>query len=163
MGQFNNKGKIKMVDISYKVDSFRLARAHARVLLDINTLHRILENNIDKGDVFSVAKIAGILAAKKTSELIPLCHPLNVTDVDIIFETKEKPASVEIESRVSLIGKTGAEMESLLAASCAALTIYDMCKPIDSNIEIDQIFLIEKRGGKSGSFIRDNNTDLTQK
>ena len=154
MDNYRENGKINMINVTNKESSLRLARAHARILLEAETLKRIIEGKIEKGDIFATAKIAGIIAAKKTSEIIPLCHPLNLTYVDLVFFPKANPPSIEIESEVSLIGRTGAEMESLMAVSIAALTVYDMCKSIDKTIEIDQIFLIEKSGGKTGHFIR---------
>jgi cyclic pyranopterin phosphate synthase len=154
MKKKEESGNIRMIDVTEKESSLRKARAHARVLLNSEVFKKILTGKITKGDIFTVAKIAGIMAAKKTGEVIPLCHPLNVTYVDLIFFPKEKPTSIEIESEVTVVGKTGAEMESLNAVATAALTIYDMCKAFDKNIEIDQIFLIKKTGGKSGQFIR---------
>jgi cyclic pyranopterin phosphate synthase len=154
MNNYKELGKINMINVSNKETSLRLAKAHARVLLDENTFKQVIEGKIEKGDIFATAKIAGIIAAKKTDEIIPLCHPLNLTYVNLVFYPKVDPPSIEIESEVSLIGRTGAEMESLMAVSIAALTIYDMCKSIDKTIEIDQVFLIEKSGGETGHFIK---------
>jgi cyclic pyranopterin phosphate synthase len=158
MKKKNESGNIKMIDVTEKDSSLRKARAHARIILNKETYDKIISGQIVKGDVFAAAKVAGIMSAKKTGETIPLCHPLNLTYVDLQFFPKEEQSSIEIESDVTVVGKTGAEMESLVAVSIAALTIYDMCKAYDNNIEIDQVFLIEKSGGKSGRFIRKNYT-----
>jgi len=118
------------------------------------TLALILEEKIEKGDVFSVARVAGIMAAKKTSELIPMCHPLAITSVQIDLRPAQKPARVEIEAMVRVSGKTGVEMEAMTAASVAGLTIYDMCKAVDREMVIGEIRLVKKSGGKSGTFSR---------
>lgn len=154
MSHFDTDGKAHMIDVSNKNDTLRTARAFARVLLSKDTLEKIKRGEIEKGEVLTVAKVAGISAAKKTSELIPMCHPLNLTYVDINFSLVDDPSSIEIESFVSLIGKTGAEMEALVAVSIASLTVYDMCKGIDKSITIEDIYLLEKTGGKSQRFIR---------
>ena len=119
-----------------------------------DTIKLIKDRKIPKGDVFSVAKIAGIAAAKKTSELIPLCHPLSIASVDIDFDLNGKRNKVEIEARVKVVGQTGVEMEALTAVSVAALTIYDMCKAVDKEMVISDIMLMEKKGGRSGHFKR---------
>ncbi len=154
MSHFDADGKAHMIDVSNKGDTLRTARAFARVLLSKDTLEKIKRGEIGKGEVLTVAKVAGISAAKKTWELIPMCHPLNLTYVDINFSLVDDPSSIEIESFVSLIGKTGAEMEALVAVSIASLTVYDMCKGIDKSITIEDIYLLEKTGGKSQRFIR---------
>jgi cyclic pyranopterin phosphate synthase len=118
------------------------------------TLALILADKIEKGDVFSVARVAGIMAAKKTSDLIPMCHPLNITSVEIDLTPAENPARVEIEAKVRVSSKTGVEMEAMTAVSVAGLTIYDMCKAVDREMSIGEIRLIKKSGGKSGTFIR---------
>jgi cyclic pyranopterin phosphate synthase len=118
------------------------------------TLALILEEKIEKGDVFSVARVAGIMAAKKTSELIPMCHPLNITSVEIDLIPQKNPPRVEIEAVVRVDGKTGVEMEAMTAVSVAGLTIYDMCKAVDREMSIGSIRLVRKSGGKSGTFIR---------
>lgn len=146
-------GNFKMVDISSKDDTKREAIAQAVVLLRPETLEMIKDNKIPKGDVLAAAKIAGIMAAKNTPQLIPLCHPLEITHVDIDFKFFNKKR-ILIRAKVSCIGKTGVEMEALVAVSAAALTVYDMCKPIDKQIVISDIMLLEKRGGKSGLYIR---------
>ena len=118
------------------------------------TLELILEGKVEKGDVFSVARVAGIMAAKKTAELIPMCHPLNITSVEIELSPEKNPARVEIEAVVRISGKTGVEMEAMTAVSVAGLTIYDMCKAVDREMLVGEIRLIKKSGGKSGTFIR---------
>jgi cyclic pyranopterin phosphate synthase len=118
------------------------------------TLALILEEKIEKGDVFSVARVAGIMAAKKTSELIPMCHPLNITSIEVNLNPQENPARVEIEAAVRVDGKTGVEMEAMTAVSVAALAIYDMCKAVDREMSISEICLVKKSGGKSGAFTR---------
>ncbi len=144
--------KVKMVDIGDKEDTKREAVAQAEIFLKAQTRELIKKNKIPKGDVLATAKIAGILAAKKTPELIPLCHPLQITYVGIEFKfIKNK---ILINSKVSCIGKTGVEMEALTAVLVAALTIYDMCKPIDKEIVISEIKLLKKTGGKSGTYER---------
>jgi cyclic pyranopterin phosphate synthase len=118
------------------------------------TLALIRGGKVEKGDVFSVARVAGIMAAKKTSELIPMCHPLNITSVKIELTANDDPARVEIEASVRVSGKTGVEMEALTAVSVAGLTIYDMCKAVDREMTLSEIRLVEKSGGKSGTFVR---------
>ena len=154
MGQIDEQGHIKMVDVTEKRETHRTARAHARIFMKKEALNAITSGNVEKGDVLTSAKIAGILAAKKTGELIPLCHPLNITFVDVQFKINEKKSFIEIESFAELVGKTGVEMEAMVAATNAALTIYDMCKSMDKAMIIDEIYLIEKTGGKSGHFVR---------
>jgi cyclic pyranopterin phosphate synthase len=118
------------------------------------TLELIRQGKVEKGDVFSVARVAGIMAAKKTSELIPMCHPLNITSVQITLTSENNPARVDIEASVRVSGKTGVEMEAMTAVAAAGLTIYDMCKAVDREMTIGEIRLVEKSGGKSGTFIR---------
>lgn len=163
MSHFDEKGKAFMIDVSNKEDTLRTAKAFAKVFVSKETLEKIRMGEVEKGEVLTVAKIAGIFAAKKTSDLIPMCHPLNLTHVDLNFGLIDDPPSIEIESFVSLVGKTGAEMEALTAVSIAALTIYDMCKGIDKTIEIKEIYLLEKTGGKSGNFVRKKITWLAKK
>jgi cyclic pyranopterin phosphate synthase len=119
-----------------------------------DTIALIAGGGIPKGDVLGVARIAGILAAKKTGEIIPMCHPLELTGIDVQFKTNEESGEIIIEARVKTVGRTGVEMEAMTAVSVAALTIYDMCKSADKNIILSDIKLISKHGGKSGSFIR---------
>jgi cyclic pyranopterin phosphate synthase len=143
-----------MVDVSDKGVSRRIAVARGAIVMRPETLAFILEDKIEKGDVFSVARVAGIMAAKKTSELIPMCHPLNITSVEIDLSPHENPARVEIEAAVRVDGKTGVEMEAMTAVCVAGLTIYDMCKAVDREMSIREIRLVKKSGGKSGAFIR---------
>ena len=143
-----------MVDVSDKAVSRRIAIARGAIEMRPETLALILEDKIEKGDVFSVARVAGIMAAKKTSELIPMCHPLNITLVKINLSPQENPARVEIEAAVRVDGKTGVEMEAMTAVCVAGLTIYDMCKAVDREMSISEIRLVEKSGGKSGVFNR---------
>lgn len=150
----DDKGRPKMVDVSSKPLTERIAIARGSVYMKKETFELIKKGKVAKGDVLNVAKVAGIMAAKKTSDIIPLCHPLNITSVDIDFKLGEKKSSIDIESRVKITGQTGVEMEALTAVSAAALTIYDMCKAVDKEMIISDIMLIEKRGGKSGKFIR---------
>ncbi|MGB9694740.1 MAG: cyclic pyranopterin monophosphate synthase MoaC [Caldisericaceae bacterium] len=155
MSQFDEFGKVSMVNVSEKPETFRTAKAQAVVFLREETLSKILNGEVKKGDVLSTAKIAGIMAAKKTHELIPLCHPLNITFVDVKFTVSMESRSVKVEGYVEMYGKTGAEMEALTSVSVAALTIYDMCKSIDREITISDVMLLEKSGGKSGHFVRE--------
>jgi cyclic pyranopterin phosphate synthase len=143
-----------MVDVSDKGVSRRIAVARGAIEMRPETLALILEDKIEKGDVFSVARVAGIMAAKKTSDLIPMCHPLNITSVEINLNPQENPARVEIEAAVRVDGKTGVEMEAMTAVCAAGLTIYDMCKAVDREMTISEIRLVKKSGGKSGAFNR---------
>lgn len=143
-----------MVDVSTKPVTWRQARASADVCMRAETLQLISDRKIAKGDVFEVARLAGVLAAKRTPELIPLCHSLGLDSVEIGYKTLSEK-SVRIEASVSVHARTGVEMEAMTAVSVAALTIYDMCKAIDREIEIGPIRLLEKSGGKSGHFVRD--------
>lgn len=151
---FDSRGKARMVDISGKVESDREAVARGCVYIKPETLAMIRDNNVSKGDVICVARIAGIMAAKKTSELIPMCHPLNVSSVAVDMSIDEQKSKIDIEARVKVSGLTGVEMEALTAVSVAALTIYDMCKAVDKDMVISDIMLIEKKGGRSGTFRR---------
>jgi cyclic pyranopterin phosphate synthase len=154
LSHLDNHGRAKMVDVSDKEITSRIAVARGAIHMRAETLALILENKIAKGDVFSVARVAGIMAAKRTSELIPMCHPLNLTSVEIDLTAAENPPRVEIEASVRVSGKTGVEMEAMTAVSVAALTIYDMCKSVDREMSIGEIRLVKKSGGKSGTFIR---------
>lgn len=147
-------GRASMVDVSDKPATVREARAFARVRMQPETLANIQQNNLKKGDVLAVAHIAGIQAAKKCADLIPLCHPLALSKVGIEFEIDVIGSSVEIFSFCKLTGQTGVEMEALTAASVAALTIYDMCKAVDMGMVIEQICLLEKSGGRRGHYQR---------
>ena len=151
----NAQGEANMVDVSMKADSVREARAEAFVTMSQNTLAMIVEGRHHKGDVFATARIAGIQAAKRTWELIPLCHPLLLSKVEVKLEALPQTNQVRIESLCKLTGKTGVEMEALTAASVAALTIYDMCKAVQKDIVIEGVRLLEKSGGKSGHFVAD--------
>jgi cyclic pyranopterin phosphate synthase len=148
------QGHASMVDVSDKALSRREARAFARVLMKQETLAQIKTNSLKKGDVLAVARIAGIQAAKKCADLIPLCHPLALSKVGVEFELDEENNAVEIISYCKLTGQTGVEMEALTAASIAALTIYDMCKAVDMDMVIDKVCLLEKSGGRRGHYQR---------
>ena len=142
-----------MVDVSAEADTVREARAEAYIRMAPETLQMILSGQHHKGDVFATARIAGIQAAKRTWELIPLCHPLLLSKVEVSLTALPETHQVRIESLCKLSGKTGVEMEALTAASVAALTIYDMCKAVQKDMVIETVRLLEKRGGKSGHFI----------
>ena len=143
-----------MVDVSDKETTSRVAVARGSIQMRAETLELIRGGKVEKGDVFSVARVAGIMAAKKTPELIPMCHPLNITSVQIDLTPQHKARRVDIEASVRVSGKTGVEMEAMTAVAVAALTIYDMCKAVDREMTIGEIRLVEKSGGKSGTFIR---------
>ncbi len=145
-------GRASMVDVTDKAATIREAQAQAWVRMQPSTLQLIQANGHPKGDVFAVARIAGIMAAKKTHELIPLCHPLMLSSIHLELRAVE-PDSVQIISTCRLNGQTGVELEALTAASVAALTIYDMCKAVDRGMIIDRIQLLKKQGGKSGTFV----------
>ena len=150
---FDDKGKAIMVDVGDKASARRVAVARGDVTMQPETLARILDDRVDKGDVFGVARLAGIMAAKKTSELIPLCHPLLINSVTVEFSSDTDRSRVEIEATVKVNGRTGVEMEALTAVSVAGLTIYDMCKAVDKTMTIGNVRLAEKIGGRSGHFI----------
>jgi len=154
LSHVNNEGHVQMVDVTAKADTIRKAKARGIVKMDTHTLELIEKGQITKGNVLTTAKIAGIMAAKKTGELIPLCHPLELTGIDVNLSIDHKNSQIVIESQVQTAGKTGVEMEALTAVSVAALTIYDMCKAVNKSIIIGDIMLLEKSGGKSGTFIR---------
>lgn len=151
---FDDEGAARMVDVSAKAQTVREAVAAGSVFMLPETLQLILDRKVSKGDVFGIARVAGIMAAKKTSELIPLCHPLNLSSVDISFEPDENAFCVNIEATVSTTGHTGVEMEALTAVSAACLTINDMCKAVDRGMIIADIRLMKKTGGKSGTYVR---------
>ena len=151
---FDARGRARMVDVSEKPETVREAVASGSVSMKKTTLRMIRDGKMSKGDVLGVARVAGIMAAKKTSEIIPMCHPLNITSVEVSFEYDEKGGRIQIESKVKIKGMTGVEMEALTAVAAAALTIYDMCKSVDRRMIISDILLLEKRGGKSGVFKR---------
>lgn len=148
----NEQGQAKMVDVGQKQDTERLAVARGCVVMQPETLQLIIEGNLKKGDVLTVAQLAGVMAAKRTSELIPLCHPLLLTHIDVNCTPNPETNSVEIEATVRLRGKTGVEMEALTAVSVAALTIYDMGKAVDREMQITDIRLAHKSGGRSGTY-----------
>jgi cyclic pyranopterin phosphate synthase len=149
----DKKGNARMVDISGKDTTNREATAQGKVLMRPETLQIIEKEGVAKGDVFGTARIAGIMAAKKTGDLIPLCHPLSLTDIDVRFSITGS-AEVTIEATARTVGKTGVEMEAMTAVSTAALTIYDMCKAMDREMILTDIKLLKKKGGKSGLYIR---------
>ncbi len=151
---FDKEGKATMVDVGDKVLTLREAVACGSVLMKAQTLKLIKKGMMGKGDVLGVARVAGIMAAKKTSDLIPMCHPLNISSVVIEFTLNAKQSRINIKSTVRLTGQTGVEMEALTATSVAALTIYDMCKAVDKEMVISDIMLLKKSGGKSGTFNR---------
>ncbi len=143
-----------MVDVSDKPQTARAAMAQGIIVMKPETLEKIQDQTVKKGNVLETARIAGIMAAKKTSELIPMCHPLNITHVQIDFFPDNEKHAIRIEASVKITGQTGVEMEALTAVTVAALTIYDMCKSYDKEMIISDMMLLEKSGGKSGSFVR---------
>ena len=151
---FNEQGRAKMVDVTEKAVTHRTAVAAGEVHMSPGTLEKIKAGTLKKGDVLAVAQVAGIQAAKHTWELIPMCHPLPLTGIDITFALTEDPCMVEIRAAVTCTGVTGVEMEALTAVSTAALTVYDMCKAVDKGMELGEIHLEKKSGGKSGLYIR---------
>ncbi|MCD8490867.1 MAG: cyclic pyranopterin monophosphate synthase MoaC [Geovibrio sp.] len=152
---FDEEGRSRMVDVTAKTDTVREATAKGRIIMKPETLKLVLESRMEKGNVFEVARVAGIMAVKKTGDLIPMCHPLNVTAVDVYFYPDTEKSEIEIEVTAKLTGKTGIEMEALTGVSVAALTIYDMCKAVDKGMVISDVRLVKKSGGKSGTFVRD--------
>lgn len=153
---FDKDGAARMVDVSSKEETVREAVAEGSVTMLPETLKLILDRKVPKGDVFGVARVAGIMAAKKTAGLIPLCHPLNIASAEISFKPEEKVSCVKILATVKTTGQTGVEMEALTAVAAAGLTIYDMCKAADRAMTITDIRLMKKTGGKSGTFVRKN-------
>jgi len=156
---FNEAGRARMVDVSQKAATHRTAMAQARVLMQPETLEKIRRGKIAKGDVLAVAQTAGIMGAKRTPDLIPMCHPLLLSRVDIDFKEEPQPnrqglCSITVMSTVKTTGQTGVEMEALTAVAVAALTIYDMCKAVDRGMIFTDICLLEKSGGKSGTYTR---------
>ncbi len=146
-------GRVRMVDVGDKDETRRTAVAGASVIMSPETLARIMDEKVKKGNVLETARIAGVMAAKKTADLIPMCHPLNITYARVDFTPDPARHTIHIEAEVSLTGRTGVEMEALTAASVAGLTIYDMCKSYDRAMSISRIYLKSKAGGKSGTFI----------
>ena len=151
---FNDQGRAKMVDVGEKDPSRRTAVAGARVLLNRETFCLIQSGGVKKGDVLTVAQIAGVMGAKRTPDLIPMCHPILIDGIDLSLSLDEERCSVEISAKVSCDGRTGVEMEALTAASVAALTVYDMCKAVQRDMEITDIRLLSKSGGVHGDFTR---------
>lgn len=149
---FNEQGRARMVDVTEKTATHRTAVAAGEIHLSPETMARIKDGTLKKGDVLAVAQVAGIQAAKHTWELIPMCHPLPLTGIDISFSLSDAPCMVEIRAAVTCTGVTGVEMEALTAVAAAALTIYDMCKAVQKDMRITSIRLLEKSGGKSGDY-----------
>jgi cyclic pyranopterin monophosphate synthase len=154
---FNNDGRARMVDISDKEASIRVAIARSSIIMSNQVYDAIQNQNIKKGDVLSVAQVAGIMAAKQTSSLIPMCHPIPISGINITFDWQNgdnKNIELIIQTEVKTVGSTGVEMEALTAASITALTVYDMCKAVDKSMTIGPTYLLEKSGGKNGDFTR---------
>ncbi len=153
LSHIDDAGRARMVDVSGKADTAREAIARGTVRMQPETLALIQSGGVEKGDVIAVARLAGVMAAKRTHELIPLCHPLLLTDIDVAITPDEADSALQIEATVRTIGKTGVEMEALTAVSIAALTVYDMCKAVDRGMRIEAVRLAQKRGGKSGEIV----------
>lgn len=151
----NESGRAKMVDVGEKDETLRIATARGRITMLPETFERIMSGGVKKGDVLAVAQVAGIMGAKRTSDLVPMCHPIFLTGVDMTFTTDESRGAIEIEAVAKTIGRTGVEMEALSAVTTAALTIYDMVKAMDRTMVIEDIRLVQKSGGKSGDFVLD--------
>lgn len=154
LSHVDSAGKAAMVNVSTKTNTSRVAVASGRVLLGFDAFSLVAANNIAKGDVLTVAKIAGIMGAKQTATLIPLCHPLNLSGVDVSLSLNKELHAVDIEAKVTTVGLTGVEMEALTAVSVASLTVYDMCKAVSKDIRISDVRLESKTGGKSGEWHR---------
>lgn len=154
LSHFNTQGRARMVDISDKDITARTAKARTTITMHPDTLAKIQEGKIGKGDVLAVAQVAGVMAAKKTADFIPMCHPLPLTGIDIGFTDNAKD-ELYVEATVKTTGKTGVEMEALTAVSAAALTVYDMCKAIQKDMVIGPTMLVRKTGGKSGDYINE--------
>lgn len=152
---FNEDGRARMVNVSGKADTERTALAAGTVFMEAETLEMIAAGKMKKGDVLAVAQVAGITGAKKTWDVIPMCHNINLTGTDLNFQIDRDASAVKIEAKVTCTGKTGVEMEALTAVSTAALTIYDMCKAVDRGMIISDIRLLKKEGGKSGIWKRE--------
>lgn len=159
---FDESGRARMVDVGAKPDTAREAIAEGMVRMHPETLARIRAGGMAKGDVLAVAQVAGIMAAKQTPQIIPMCHTLLLTGVELAFRLDDAPTRVHIQATVRTLGKTGAEMEALTAVSAAALTIYDMCKAVDRAMSIEGVRLLRKSGGKSGTFVREQDTPDAQ-
>jgi len=154
LSHFDEAGNARMVDVGSKGETLRVATAHGRISMIPEAYAMVQAGTMKKGDVLGVARIAGIMAAKRADTLIPLCHPLAITKADVSFSFHDESHSIAIEATVGITGRTGVEMEALTAVSVAALTIYDMCKAVDKGMEIFDIYLVRKSGGKSGEFVR---------
>ena len=150
---FDKKGRARMVDVSKKKETLREAIVRGSVFMNPKTFKSIMAGKIAKGDVLAVAKVAGIMAAKKTSEIIPMCHPLNLSHAEVNFYPLQKESRIDIEAKVRIKAQTGVEMEGFVAVATAGLTIYDMCKAIDRGIVLSNIHLVKKTGGKSGTYL----------
>lgn len=157
---FDDAGNARMVDVSAKIETTRVATAVGRISMTPEAYSMVKSGTMKKGDVLGVARIAGIMAAKKVDSLIPLCHPLAITRADVSFSFHDEAFTVGIEATVGITGKTGVEMEALTAVSVAALTIYDMCKAVDKSMDISAIHLMTKSGGKSGDFVREEHLSV---
>lgn len=153
---FDEEGRARMVDVGGKEPTKREAVARGTVLMKAETFRRIRDKEIQKGDVLGVARVAGIMAAKRTPDIIPMCHPIPITGVDVYFYPDKNKNAIEVESVVRTTGQTGVEMDALMSVSVAALTIYDMCKSIDKGMSISDIRLMKKTGGKSGDYVRED-------
>jgi cyclic pyranopterin phosphate synthase len=153
LSHIDDAGRARMVDVSAKTDTKREATARGRIVMRRETLALIASGDVPKGDVLAVAQVAGIMAAKRTHELIPMCHPLMLTGIDVTLTPNESRSCIEIEATIRTTGKTGVEMEALTAASVAGLTVYDMCKAVDRGMRIENIRLARKSGGKSGPIV----------
>lgn len=151
---FDESGNARMVDVSQKAETVRQAIAAGTITMAAQAYEMVRQGTVKKGDVLGVARIAGIMAAKKVDQLIPLCHPLAITSADLAFSFDDANCAIEVEATVSMTGRTGVEMEALTAVSVATLTIYDMCKAVDKTMTISNIRLLRKSGGKSGLFVR---------
>ena len=156
---FNESGRARMVDVTHKTSNERIARAQGKVFVLPETLEKIQKGRIEKGDVLAVAQIAGVMGAKQTPNLIPMCHPLFLTSVDVDFKEEAQPdhsgrCPITITATVKTTGVTGVEMEAMMAVSMTALTIYDMCKAVDKGISFGEMYLLTKSGGKSGTYTR---------
>ena len=149
---FDRQGAARMVDVGEKSPTHRVAKASGRIVMRAATLNVIAQGTASKGDVLGIARVAAIQAAKRTADLIPLCHPLALTKVDVAFRLHKKDGAVECQATVETIGRTGVEMEALTAAAVGLLTIYDMCKAIDRGMRLESVALLEKRGGRSGTW-----------
>lgn len=155
LSHLDERGRARMVDVGAKDETERVARAEARVVMAAATLTTLLDQRVPKGDVIAAARLAGIMAAKRTDELIPLCHPLPLTAVVVEIEAEPGLPGLRVVAEARVQGRTGVEMEAMVAAAVAALTVYDMCKAIDRGMEVTCVRLLEKRGGRSGSWRRE--------